>query len=458
MRNRVLLAVMALYAVGCASGGQTSKPASGQPPYLPAITSQLEADQLRTELEEAYAQILSRSAIETPGMPHADIDAAASMTIPDHRTIQSAVRLFSVDLKERIQRSFLRSSEYKALIDRELERQNLPKGLAYLPLIESGYVPTLTSRAGAHGLWQFMPPTAREYGMRVDWWLDERADPEISTRAAIRYLKDLHRMFGDWPLALAAYNCGPGRVRRTMEASGAKTFWELVDKGLLPKETRGYVPTFYATIIIASDPQSYGFELGEPRERDLRGVEVAGPVSLAHIAEAIGLDETQLQTLNPALRRGVVPPGRGIVHVPSKAAATLAAYADTLHQGDAHLQYATFTLRKGDSVERLARAVNTKPETLLAMNNVKSPASLRAGDPIVLPVRARELGTLLAHSEHKDVFYAVRKGDTLFSIAKQNGLTVSELRELNALPSDSILSIGQKLRINAPNSLTAGGM
>jgi membrane-bound lytic murein transglycosylase D len=456
MRNRVLLAVVALYAVACASGSQAPRPVS-QPPQL-AVSAQLDADQLRAELEEAYAQILSRSGTETPGMAHADIDAAASMSIPDHRSIQSAVRLFSVDLKERIQRSFLRSSEYKALIDRELERQNLPKGLAYLPLIESGYVPTLTSKAGAHGLWQFMPPTAREYGMRVDWWLDERADPEISTRAAIRYLKDLHRMFGDWPLALAAYNCGPGRVRRTMEASGAKTFWELVDQGLLPKETRGYVPTFYATIIIASDPQSYGFELGEPRERDVRGVAVAGPVSLTHIAEAIGLDEKQLQALNPALRRGVVPPGRGIVHVPSRAAATLAAYADTLHQGDAHLQYATFTLRKGDSVERLARVVNTKPETLLAMNNVKSAASLRAGDPIVLPVRARELGTLLAHSDHKEVFYEVRKGDTLYSIAKRSGLTLAELGELNALPTDSILSIGQKLRINAPNTLTAGGL
>ena len=363
-----------------------------------------------------------------------------------------------VDMKDSIQTSLLRSARYRKLIDKALAEQKLPKGLAYLPVIESAYMPTLTSRAGAHGIWQFMPATAREYGLRVDWWVDERADPEHSTRAAATYLRDLYRMFDDWSLALAAYNCGPGRIRRTLDQSGATSFWELLDAGLLPKETRGYVPTFFATLLIASDPDAYGFRLGEIAEHDEKRVDVRGPVSLAYIAEAIGVDEDVLKEMNPALRRGVVPPGRASVRVPSKSAETLLARADTLRDDDAYVKFCSFQLRKGDTVQRLARAIGTKAETILAMNNLDENERLRTGTSIYLPVRARELGELLAHSNDTEIFYAVRKGDTLYSIAKKNGLTVAELRELNDLSKKATLKKGQKLRVSAPRTMTAGGM
>jgi membrane-bound lytic murein transglycosylase D len=265
-------------------------------------------------------------------------------------------------------------------------------------------------------------------------------------------------MFGDWSLALAAYNCGPGRVRRTLNESGMTTFWELLDAGLLPKETRGYVPTFYATLIIASDPETYGFKLGKVQEHDEKRVEVRGPVSLAYIAEALGLDEEVLAEMNPALRRRAVPPGRASVRVPAKAAEALVARADTLREEDAYLKFCTFQLREGDSLDRLARAVGAEKETLLAMNNLEPNERLRAGETIYLPVRARELSTLLANSENEEMYYAVRKGDTLFSIAKKNGLSVDELRELNALPKDAPLSTGTKLRIALPRTMSAGGM
>jgi membrane-bound lytic murein transglycosylase D len=317
---------------------------------------------------------------------------------------------------------------------------------------------TLTSRVGAYGIWQFMPDTAREYGLRVDWWVDERADPERSTRAAATYLKDLHRMFDDWSLALAAYNCGPGRVKRTLSESGMSTFWELLDAGLLPKETRGYVPTFYATILIASDPETYGFTLGDIREHDEKLVQVRGPVSLAYIAEAIGVEEDVLKEMNPALRRGVVPPGRASVRVPSRSADTLLARADTLRNEDAYLKFCSFQLRKGDSIDRLARAVGTKPETIRAMNNLEAEDRVNAGETIYLPARARELPTLLAHANDAEMFYAVRKGDTLFSVAKKHNLTVAELRNLNDLGKNATIKRGQKLRISSPRTLSAGGM
>jgi membrane-bound lytic murein transglycosylase D len=467
MRNTFLLMTTVLFTVACATSAPS--PQTLPPPPVSAAAppqhTDLDPAEFRKELESAYERILSRSTVTAanhiplpPEVHVVDLEAAASIPIPQHRTIDSAVRLFSVDMKDSIQTSLIRSGRYKDLIDKALAEHKLPKGLAYLPVIESAYLPNLTSRVGAHGIWQFMPDTAREYGLRVDWWVDERSDPERSTKAAAKYLKDLHRMFDDWALALAAYNCGPGRVKRKLAETGATTFWELLEQSALPKETRGYVPTFFATLMIASDPASYGFELGEPQSFDGKRVEVRGPVSLAYIAETTGVDEELLRELNPSLRRGVVPPGRAAVHVPSQAAAILAARADSLREEDAYIKYCAFTLREGDSLTRLARAIGTKPETILAMNNLDENDRLRKGDSVYLPVRARELGPLLAHSNDDRYFYAVRKGDTLYSIAKKNGLTVAELRELNDLGKDAPLRKGQKLRVAVPRTATAGGM
>lgn len=462
MRKALLLTGIAVYFVACATSrvAPATSPAMPTPPAVSPAPHGTEAEELRKSLEEAYTHILARGtnpATPTDELPVVDIEAAASIPIPEHRTIDAAVRYFTTELKDSIQTSLIRSGRFRNLIDKALAEHKLPKGLAYLPVIESAYMPTLTSRVGAHGVWQFMPDTAREYGLRVDWWVDERADPERSTRAAAAYLRDLYRMFDDWSLALAAYNCGPGRVRRTLDEYGATTFWELLEQSALPKETRGYVPTFYATLLIASDPATYGFELGKPVDVDDKRVEVRGPVSLAYIAEVIGVDEDGLKAMNPALRRGVVPPGRASVRVPSKVAETLLARADTLREEDAYIKYCSYTIRPGDSVKRLARSIGTTPETILAMNDVESAKDIRRGDAIYLPVRARELGALLAHSENEQFFYAVRKGDTLYSIARKNGLSVSELRELNELSKNAKLRVGMKLRVTAPRALTAGG-
>lgn len=459
MRNTVLLMGVGLFAMACASAPPP------QPLPSPAAISdaeskaQREADLFRRELEDAREAILARSSGIVPaGAPAVDLEAAVSIPIPEHRTIESAVKLFSGRMKNSIQTSLTRSGRYRKLIDKTLEEERLPKALAYLPVIESAYIPTLTSSAGAHGIWQFMPETAREYGLRVDWWVDERADPEKSTRAAAAYLKDLHRMFDDWSLALAAYNCGPGRVRRTLASAGASSFWELLDAGLLPKETRGYVPTFYATILIASDPEAYDMRLGDVADVEERTIEVRGPVSLDYVAEVSGVERELLRELNPALLRGVVPPGRGAIRVPSSVAERLVARADTLHQEDDYVKFATYRVRSGDTVAKLARALGTKPETLLAINGLRSNARLSSGDSIYVPARAREINALIANAKSDDDYYAVRKGDTLYAIAKRSGMSVAQLRELNDLPRDTTLQPGQKLRVSAPRSVTAGGM
>jgi membrane-bound lytic murein transglycosylase D len=463
MSTRWLLLLTSFVCAACASAPRTTGPvpvSSRTAALSPAVhaPTQQELDEYRHELENAYAHISSRASAPPPETPHVDVEAVVSMDIPEHRLIRGAVSYFSGELKPGIQTYLTRSARYKKMIDKILDEYKLPRGLAYLPVIESGFSPTMTSRSGAHGLWQFMPDTAREYGLRVDWWVDERADVERETRIAAQYLRDLYRQFDDWSLALAAYNAGPGRIRRAMKETGAKTFWELCDASAIPKETRGYVPTFFATLIIASDPQTYGFKLTDPMMPDERRVDLEGPFTLKYLAEAAKVDEATLRELNPALKRGLLPPGKMSVRLPSKAAEAVATRAATLRNEDVNLPVTTFTLREGDSVERLAAAIGTTSDTVLAMNGISSADRVHEGDSIYLPVLARELGMLLNGTSEARGYYAVAKGDTLYSIAKKYSISVDELRELNQLDQSQMLQPGQRLRVLQPKALTAGGM
>ncbi|MHB9001390.1 MAG: lytic transglycosylase domain-containing protein, partial [Thermoanaerobaculia bacterium] len=274
MKRYAVLPLLAVTAMACASTSrelqQRPLPATSASPRIEAA---IDAAEYHHALEEAYAQIVARTSGNAKA-PVIDADAILSMPVPEHPTIAGAVDYFSNELRDQIQRSLYRSARYRPMIEPVLDANRLPRGLAYLPVIESAYVPTLTSKAGAHGIWQFMPGTGREMGLEINWWLDERADPEAATRAAAKYLRYLFDEFSDWPLALAAYNAGPGRIRRALNETGSSTYWELVDKAAIPRETRGYVPTFYATLVIVSDPASYGFTLTEPESQNFARVEI----------------------------------------------------------------------------------------------------------------------------------------------------------------------------------------
>lgn len=465
MRKLPLPLLAFLFATACATAPQNDS-RKAEPRMLPPSAGAAsegadpaaEAAALRVALEQAHAQLAARESSKAK-LAIIDADAGLSIEIPQHRTIDGAVKYFSTRLKESIQGSLYRSAEYKQLIDRVLDEYKLPRAFSYLPVIESAYHPTLTSTAGARGIWQLMPATARHYGLRVDYWVDERTNPEKSTRVAARFIRDLWKQFGDWPLVLAAYNAGPGRVRRTLEAKDASTFWELLEQSALPKETRGYVPTFYATMLIVSDPEAYGFELVEPVARNEKTITLAGPLSLDYVAEVAGVPAEKLKKLNSEFRRGIIPPGRSKVKVPPAAVETLASKAETLRYEDPHVAVATYTLRGSDSVTRLAKLIGTTKDEIAQMNGLSSVDSIHAGETIYLPVQQATLSNLL-RNQHSPAaeFYTVAAGDTLYSIAKRYGLSLEELVDLNRLGDGSAIQPGQRLKVSLGTALTAGGM
>lgn len=454
-----MIAGLSLLLAACASNSTTPVPVPATLPVAaasPAVTLRGDVADFNDALDRVHMFIIERENETASGLI-ADYEAATSIEIPDHPTVFGALNLFSTNLKPRIQASLDRSTRYRAMIDSILDEHELPRALAYLPVIESGFITSSVSRVGAFGMWQFMPATARQYGLRVDWWVDERADPERSTRAAARYLKDLYKQFSDWPLALASYNAGPGRVSRSLTANGAGDFWELSNKAALPRETRGYVPTFFATLMIVSEPDAHGFLLCEPAAPadDWAEVSVPGPVSLKFVAETTGIDDAIIREMNPAFRRGVTPPGTVKIRVPKDAAFLLSETAAGLRGDDPYVRVARYTVRKGDNVKSLARKLGSDSHTISGMNGGIS--KLRTGMTIWVPVSHTELSSSLAQKP-KSKYHTVKRGETLYHIAKRNGLSVDELRSMNNLSRKHVLKAGDKLRTSPSPAVTAGGL
>lgn len=222
--------------------------------------------------------------------------------------VRSWIRYFQTTGRVTFRRWLERSSRYLPLIQYELAQAGLPQDLVYVAMIESGFVPHALSPAGAKGMWQFIAPTAERYGLKIDWWIDERQDFLKSTRAAIRYMSDLYRQFGSWYLVAASYNMGENGVRRLIKKHGTRNFWELAERGALPLETRDYVPKIIASILISKAPALYGFrDLEYQLPLSYETVTVPGGTDIVNLAAYLGVSATYLQGLNPELLKGFIP-------------------------------------------------------------------------------------------------------------------------------------------------------
>jgi membrane-bound lytic murein transglycosylase D len=410
--------------------------------------------------------------------------------IPLNQKVLSYVELFQNRLRDFLAEGLQRGTRYLPMIQSVFRAEGLPLDLAYIPLIESAFKPNALSRAKAKGVWQFMRGTALENGLKQDWYIDERSDPEKSTYAAAKYLKTLHGIFnGDWHLAMASYNGGPGRVQRALTRSRLDDFWELTKSTrYLPRETREYVPMILAAIIIAKNPSQYGFEVAPEPPVTYEKVAVPRAIDLRRVAEWTGSSIDDIQALNPELRRWTTPlryPEYEI-KVPVGTAGLLTERIQSTSP-DEFVSLNWYSVRKGESLSTIAKKLRVSRTDLAEANNLTTRSRVKIGQELVIPraptaaLSARVDRTAPpneviaaapisgvgeptpdtkkttppeavvatnggADTELAKVVYRVKRGDTLFSIARLFKTTVAALKSWNRLRSN-IITPGDRLTI-----------
>lgn len=378
-----------------------------------------------------------------------------------NRHVEAEIRRFTVGPEKGFfLKSLKRSGRYRPEILKALQEAGLPQELSWLPLIESGFNVKALSRARALGLWQFIPSTGYKFGLKRDQFIDERMDPDKATMAAIAYLKELHNIFGDWTTVLAAYNCGEGRVLRTIRTQNVNyldNFWDLYKR--LPRETARYVPRFLATLHILNDPQKYGIDLTivDP-PLTYETVTVAKQVSLKDVARAIGTTEFELRQINPELRYKISPPRNYDLKVPVGAGETLLAQIDSIAATSLpRPAYVYHRVRSGETLSTIARRYRTSVGRIMRANNMRSSHYIRAGKRLKIPQRgyryasARETQRKTKTNPAQTQYHTVRRGDSLWNIARQYGTTTQRIQKLNSL-KDTHLYKGQVLKISEGRS------
>ena len=340
-----------------------------------------------------------------------------------------------------------RAGRYLDYFREVFEREEVPLDLIYLPHVESLFKATAYSHAHAAGVWQFVSGTARSYGLEVGWWIDERNNVELSTVAAARHLRDLYGEFGDWYLALAAYNAGPGRVRRNLRKYGKLDYWSMVERRMLPRDTRHYVPAVLAAILIHKNPATYGFLVEADEPQQYEKVEVTHQFDLRVIAEAIEVETEILEELNPELRRGITP----YVDQPYElrvpvAKAELAVRRIARIPPEKRLRVRHYRVQEGDTLWQIARANRTSIDPIVHANRIRNPNRLRLGQSLIIPITPYPGGSG-SSSRDSSGYYTVRRGDSLYKIARQFGLAVQRLAELNHLADREVIYPGQRLRL-----------
>lgn len=426
------------------------------------------------------------SAVEVAAAEHGDtlsthkyepapIDSFADLTFPvdpnvkervqqEIRSVHSDLPLVTNDLVDGVityfqgpGRGFIdkilkRKVLYQKTISETMEAQGLPQDLIYLAAGESGFNPFAVSRKRCVGIWQFSLGTAEIYGLRKDRWVDEREDPLKSTQAAARTLKDLYQTFGDWYLAMAAYDSGPITVQRAIERTGYADFWKLRELRALPGETQNYVPIFIAIAIIAKDPKAYGFDpvTDDPPTPDREVVSV--PTDLRLIAELIGHPVDDLVQLNPSLLRWTTPANdpQFVLYLPP---GTKDTYENAIASipSERRVWWRTHTVESGDTLASVATKYHLSTGAVAEANQMDRHAELEQGSRLLLPMPPGSDESLVRVHERgvrRLRYYKVRSGDTLDMIADRFDVSAYQIRRWNHLKSSS-LSAGKTLRVYA---------
>ena len=375
--------------------------------------------------------------------------------------VEFFIEYYQTKMPARFTRYLNRSGRYYGMMTEILQEYGLPKDLFYIALIESGFTNTATSHAGAVGPWQFMPATARRFGLRVDNWVDERRDPVKATHAAAQYLKFLYGEFGSWYLAAAGYNAGENKIRRALTMYQVNDFWSISqsDQDYLAEETKQYVPRMIAASIIAKEPGKYGFtDVQYEEAMSYEEMTIHPTTSLAAVAKAAGIPTATLLDLNPELKRAATPPGdmyslkipSGSQNHMTKAYASLSAEERSAKVSELAADGASsHRVRSGDTLSNIARRYNCTVAQICALNpKLNSKSTIYVGQVINLPGSgAPARGTAVASSS-KPASYTVRSGDTLGGIAQRNNCTLAQIYALNSkLNNKPNIRVGQTLQL-----------
>lgn len=378
--------------------------------------------------------------------------------VVENQKVQYYIDYFTGPGRNAFSRWLERTTRYLPYMQEVFAAEGLPRDLVYLSIVESGLNPKAYSWAHASGPWQFIPSTGKIFGLKADYWWDERRDFEKSTHAAARFLKELYGIFnGDWYLAVAAYNAGPGAVARAIERSGSTDFWTISHNLHLPQETRNYVPKLLAVLLIAKQPELYGFndtQFLAPIACDK--VTVDGPIDLAVIARLADSSYAEIKALNPELKRWCTPPQMQNYQINLPLGTKdnfLAAYAEL--PATEHRDYKVHKLTKGETLKGLAKQYRLSVDDILRANSLSTTKSVKVGRNLAIPLRAgveaipREdlLDDPVVSRIAKSRTYKVKKGDTLSRIARNSGATLAQLKSWNRLTDRSRLQIGQVLRV-----------
>ncbi len=442
-----------------------SSPGSGSEPRFKDQRLQDEFAKVQTALEELEIQVSkeTETAPEQKSEP-APIDEANEVTYPVDPNIKakaaaevkathsdlplmltdpvaSYINYFSTRGRGTLEHALIRSGRYQEMIQGILRQEGVPQDLIYLAQAESGFHPLALSRAGARGIWQFMALRAAGYGLERNMWVDERQDPEKATRAAAHHLRDLYNQFGDWYLAMAAYNSGPGTVQGAVKRTGYADFWELYRRNALPKETRNYVPIILAETIMAKNPGQYGLEdLVQDKPVPYDTVKVDYAVDLRLVADCVDAPAMTLEDLNPSLLRMVTPKNQEFtLRLPL---GTKYEYLNAINEipKDMRVWWRYHTVVPGDTLSSLAHSFHTTPHAISQTNGLADGEGLETDSKLIIPVAPGKhpFGEgLPSYAKHVTV-YKVRKGDTIQSVADNFGLSTTVVKRWNHLKGNSL--------------------
>jgi membrane-bound lytic murein transglycosylase D len=387
------------------------------------------------------------------------------MPIEWNGRVENSVIYFQTVAREAFETYLKRSGKYKDLMQSILQEKNLPQDLVWLCLVESGFNPKAYSWARAVGPWQFIASTGRKYGLRGNWWYDERKDFVKSTYAACDYLSFLYDRFQSWPLALAAYNGGEGRVDRAIKKCHTSDFWRLK----LNRQTSNYVPLYMAATIISREPEKYGFDVEYDDPLQFEVVRVNQPMDLKKVAAALGLPASVLHELNPELHRGITPPNYPgyPLRIPLGTKELFGAEFEGYDAKTSGL-FVEHKVTRGQTLSYLSQKYHVPISAIMEMNSLTNKHRLSIGQRLIIPANAGSQTSgakaksnspkKTSSSSGRSNTYTVKKGDTLSELALSFGTTVNEIRRLNGLKSSSRIYVGQRLKLSGARSPRSGGL